>query len=303
MADKRLFISHANEDSEVVNRIVQYLEARGVPCWIAGRDIPPQAIYAEAITSAIQGSAACAVIVSNASNASAAIKRELELASHHGRPFIPVRIDGAEPGPGFDYYLRNTQWIDYQREQERGLDRIVTHLKGAGASPGASAPPPPRAGAPRGNLLPALLIAAAFVIAAGAAWYFFGRASSHQTTASADTATAPAAAPLAAVDVNGGWNINMTCANGASLLEADAVFQNGAFFRRFENELASGETRLRLTSDDAQSIRLTGEVAFESSGVFPVDAQGATGDNGATFTGFGLYGVNRDCPFVATRLP
>ncbi len=302
MADQRLFISHANEDSAVVNLIVQYLEAHGVPCWIAARDIPPQAIYAEAITSAIQSASACAVIVSNASNASAAIKRELELASHHGRPFIPIRIDGAEPGPGFDYYLRNTQWIDYQREQDRGLDRIVAHLKGADVSGGANrAPPPPQPRASRGNLMPAVLIAAALIISGGAAWYLLRPTSTPETAATANAAPASTATPVQAVDVNGAWNLNMTCANGASLVEPDAVFQDARYQRQFVSASAAGETRLRMTSSDVQSIHLIGEIAFAGGNVMPVDAQATTSDNGATFTGFGLYGVNQNCPFIATR--
>lgn len=119
-----LFISHASADAEAVEHIVAYLEANNVRCWIAGRDIPPRSIYAEAITQGVKDSTACAVIVSQAANESDAIKRELELASHYRKPFIPIRIDGAEPGPGLDYYLRNTQWIDYRRDGERALDRI-----------------------------------------------------------------------------------------------------------------------------------------------------------------------------------
>jgi hypothetical protein len=139
VVQQRLFISHASEDAATVESIVTNLEAHGVPCWIASRDIPPRSIYAEEITKGIEESEACAVIVSEAANRSGAIKRELELASHHNKAFIPIRIDNSEPGRGLDYYLRNTQWIDYRRERERGLDRIVAHLRGEGG--GASAPP------------------------------------------------------------------------------------------------------------------------------------------------------------------
>lgn len=125
MGDQRLFISHASEDEAVVNRIVAYLEANGVACWISSRDIPPRSIYAEAITDGMERCSACAVVVSEAANASDAVKRELELASHYKKPFVPIRIDATEPGRGLAYYLRNTQWIDYRREGERALDRIV----------------------------------------------------------------------------------------------------------------------------------------------------------------------------------
>jgi TIR domain len=98
MIERALFISHASEDAATVERIVDYLERNGLTCWIAGRDIPPKAVYAEAITEGVKNANACGVIVSRAANASAAIKRELELASSYSRPFIPIRIDDVEPG-------------------------------------------------------------------------------------------------------------------------------------------------------------------------------------------------------------
>ena len=134
MGEGRIFISHASQDEAVASRIVAYLEAHGVACWVAPRDISPRSIYAEEITKGIQSCAACAVIVSNAANASDAVKRELELASHYRRPFIPIRIDATEPGPGLDYYLRNAQWTDYRREGDHALDRLVTHFLGRSES-------------------------------------------------------------------------------------------------------------------------------------------------------------------------
>lgn len=143
-----LFVSHASDDAETVQAIVGYLERNNVACWISSRDIPPSAIYAEAITQGVRDAAACAVIVSRSANESDAMKRELELASHFKKRFIPIRIDATEPGPGLDYYLRNTQWIDYRRERENALDRIVTHLKGAPGPATATTSSAPRPAQP-----------------------------------------------------------------------------------------------------------------------------------------------------------
>ncbi len=125
MSTQRLFISHASEDEAVVNRIVQFLEANGVPCWISSRDIPPRSIYADAIAEGMDNCSACVVIVSSASSISKAVKRELELASHLDKPFIPIRIDRTEPVAGVAYYLRNTQWIDYLNQGDHALIRIT----------------------------------------------------------------------------------------------------------------------------------------------------------------------------------
>lgn len=134
-----LFISHASEDGPAVQRIVAYLERGGITCWIAGRDIPPRSVYAEAIAEGVKNASAFAVIVSRAANASAAVKRELELASHYGRAFIPIRIDDTKPGPGMDYYLNNVQWMEYKRDGDAALDRIIAHMRDQPYSP------PPRA--------------------------------------------------------------------------------------------------------------------------------------------------------------
>lgn len=171
---KRLFISHASEDAGVAERIVAYLEAHGAPCWIASRDIPPQAIYADAITAAMQECTVCAVLVSAASNASKAVKRELELASHYDKPFIPIRIDAAEPAAGLDYYLRNTQWLDYRRDGERALARIATQMQSAPVQ--APRPTPPALAAPASPMRSLLILGSVLVIGLGAWFVWHGLA-------------------------------------------------------------------------------------------------------------------------------
>jgi hypothetical protein len=142
----RLFISHAHDDADVAARIVAYLESHGTPCWISSRDIPPRSIYADAITEAMQACSACVVLLTGAANQSKALKRELELASHYEKPFIPIRVDGVEPAAGLDYYLRNTQWVEYARDGDEALDRIVA--AGRDVSPPGQAASPPVLNAP-----------------------------------------------------------------------------------------------------------------------------------------------------------
>ena len=52
MAD-RVFISHASHDREIADAVCEAVESRGVPCWIAPRDITPGRDYAEALYDAM----------------------------------------------------------------------------------------------------------------------------------------------------------------------------------------------------------------------------------------------------------
>ena len=54
--NRQAFISHSSQDTEAASRICSFLEARGVTCWIAPRDVNPGAIYAEEILDGIESS-------------------------------------------------------------------------------------------------------------------------------------------------------------------------------------------------------------------------------------------------------
>ena len=193
----RLFISHSHDDADAAERIVAYLESHGMRCWISSRDIPPQAIYADAITAAMQSCTACVVLLTNAANQSKALKRELELASHYEKPFIPIRVDGVEPAAGLDYYVRNTQWVEYARDGEEALDRIVA--TGRDASPpgrDASPPPAPAPAAPRRTRLVPIMVGAGLLVAAAIVWFAWtggGRPAATVEPAADDSGVAPLA--------------------------------------------------------------------------------------------------------------
>jgi hypothetical protein len=213
MGGQRLFISHASEDAGAVDRIVAYLEARGVPCWISSRDIPPRAIYADAIAEGVQACSACVVVISRSSNASAAVKRELELASHYGRAFIPILIESTQPASGLEYYLRNTQWLDYKRDGERALDRIVAQAKG-----GPLPRPAPRHARSGGGLTPVLLVL--LVGALGAAgWLAWTQLRPTASAVQAPPVEASALTPLLGTYI---WQ-GLECGRGPSVTHQDAA--------------------------------------------------------------------------------
>lgn len=112
---KYAFLSFASADVELAHRAVESLERAGVPCWIADRDITMGSSYPAAITAAIKGSGAFLLLLTDASNGSPHVLREVELAFTARRPILPVCIAGVRPSSDLQYFLSTSQWLDAGR--------------------------------------------------------------------------------------------------------------------------------------------------------------------------------------------
>jgi hypothetical protein len=107
-----VFVSHSSKDKPVADAICANLEAAGVRCWIAPRDIAPGEDWPTAITNAIAQSRVMVLVFSASSNSSEDVGRELFLASNNKLIIIPFKIENIEPEPGKQYYLARTHWLD-----------------------------------------------------------------------------------------------------------------------------------------------------------------------------------------------
>lgn len=108
----RIFISHTSEDRPAAARIAAALEARGLACWIAPRDIAAGLDWADAIMLGLAEAGCMLVVHSAATSASPMVRRELNSAVTRGLPLLPVRIDDSEPQDGIGFYLATAQWLD-----------------------------------------------------------------------------------------------------------------------------------------------------------------------------------------------
>lgn len=140
---RTVFISHARKNFALADDIRRRLEARGLPCWIAPRDISPGASYGDEIVSAIQSSVAVVVVITEEANASRAVANELELAFRNQRVIIPVRLKPVEPASSLAFFVSNTQWVDafYTPLKDRVIE-IVRLIEAVRAGTRLSAPAP-----------------------------------------------------------------------------------------------------------------------------------------------------------------
>jgi len=127
-----VFISYSSKDKPIADAICANLEASGIRCWIAPRDIAAGEDWPTSIAKAISQSQALVLVFSAHSNSSEKVGRELFLAASHKLVIIPFKIEDIEPEPGMQYYLARTHWLDAlnppTREQIQSLVDCVKTL-------------------------------------------------------------------------------------------------------------------------------------------------------------------------------
>jgi WD40 repeat protein len=145
-SDLFLFVSHVSEDRAAATEIVEELERRGVPCWIAPRDVRPGRPFDDEIAAAIDASRAMLLIFSERCNDSEYIRREVTVAGQSQKIIIPFRIEDAQPRRGLRVRLSDLHWIDGFASRERAINELTEKLAQPGSdigrgSPGAGEPP------------------------------------------------------------------------------------------------------------------------------------------------------------------
>ena len=154
----RVFISYASQDAAVAEQLCAALEAAGLPCWIAPRDVRAGESYAAAIVQAINSCRMLVLLLSQAAIDSPHVLREVERASSKRRPVLSVRMDAAKLPPDLEYFLSANQWFDASgrpieqilpafvesvRSHESGMSgQALSAGTAAARSPSGAVPPP-----------------------------------------------------------------------------------------------------------------------------------------------------------------
>jgi hypothetical protein len=128
-----IFISHSSRDQKVASTLCEALEARGLRCWIASRNVDPGENFQESIVKAIRAARVMVLVFTKNANNSGEIKKEIALASQHELVVIPVRIDDVVPNDALAYELATRQWIDLFHDWERAIERLTARIAAVGA--------------------------------------------------------------------------------------------------------------------------------------------------------------------------
>jgi uncharacterized membrane protein len=125
----QVFLSHSSKDHKIAGIICSALEARGIKCWIANRDVGPGENFQEAIVRAIRSVKIMVLVFTNNANNSAEIKKELALASQHSLTVIPARAEDVIPSEALAYELSTRQWINLFGDWENEIQKLSARLQ------------------------------------------------------------------------------------------------------------------------------------------------------------------------------
>src|SRR4051812_26415402 len=107
------------------------LEARGVSCWIAPRDVAPGAKWDEALLHAIDEGGAFLLLLSTASNDSPFVQNEVNRAFGKQKAIFTFRIEDVAPAGSLEFYLARHHWIDgFPAPLEEKVARLAAAIAG-----------------------------------------------------------------------------------------------------------------------------------------------------------------------------
>lgn len=107
-----VFISYASPDKPMADAAVASLEAHGIRCWVAPRDVLPGQSYMDAISAAVTEARLVVLVFSAATEGSRHVEREVELALSRGTAIVPLRVEDVAPAGSLRYALAGTHWLD-----------------------------------------------------------------------------------------------------------------------------------------------------------------------------------------------
>jgi tetratricopeptide (TPR) repeat protein len=127
-----VFISHSSADRQLADIYCDALEAAGISCWLANRNIAPSMNYPQAIVQSINACGAFLVIYSERSSTSDHVVNEIERAFNARKPILVIRTDSEDPGTNdrISYFLATNHWFDAAGlRPDQYLPRLVASVR------------------------------------------------------------------------------------------------------------------------------------------------------------------------------
>ena len=127
---QKVFISYSSVDYDIVNDIRNILLENNIDCWMAPESIPAGSDYAHEIPSAIESCKYFLLVLSDNSQRSIWVPKELDFAIDCKKIILPLKIDTVPLKSIFKFRLSNVQCIDMTQKPTDAMHALITFIKG-----------------------------------------------------------------------------------------------------------------------------------------------------------------------------
>jgi hypothetical protein len=114
----QVFISHSEKDRSWAEAVCDWLEQRGIDCWISSRDIAPGTEWDNEVVKAIRSSRIVVLILSINAVHSRYVLNEIRIAAKGNMVIIPFRVDDTEL-EGLEVHIGGVQFLEARRLSEK----------------------------------------------------------------------------------------------------------------------------------------------------------------------------------------
>lgn len=127
--DKYIFISYSSKERETAEMIRDALEKSGISCWMAPESIPTGSEYTEAIVDAIENSSGFLLVLSEDSQNSQWVPKELDEAITNCKIIFPIHIDRSSIIKKIHFRLTDSQMIEAYGRLNEALEKVICDIK------------------------------------------------------------------------------------------------------------------------------------------------------------------------------
>lgn len=129
VAAKDVFISYKAEEFDEADWVRGMLEQNGISCWMAPESIMGGSSYAEEIPRAIRECKVFVLILSERSQRSRWVPRELDQAINEGRIIMPFMLENCALKDDFRFYLTNVQRYEAYAGRSAAIGKMIREIR------------------------------------------------------------------------------------------------------------------------------------------------------------------------------
>ena len=109
-----VFISYSTKNQATADALKHLFDKNGINSWMAPGDIPAGSKYAQVINKAIKGCSCVVLLLTDASQSSTWVSKEIERAINYKKIIVPMQLEDIVLNDEFEFYISTDQIVAVQ---------------------------------------------------------------------------------------------------------------------------------------------------------------------------------------------